>query len=72
MAKPTLRAVEPDDQPTPEQAWLASYRREMALLDQAQAERASRQALKPDVMRNLSLWGMGDQMLARELERRDG
>lgn len=69
MAKLALRSVKPDDKPTPEQAWLASYRREQAAVDAIASERVTRQALKPLVMEKMNLWGMTDKMLADELER---
>lgn len=69
--KPALRSVR-NDEPTPSQAWLASWRREQDALTIAANERAARRSLKPLVMGQMSKWGMSDCGMAAELERSTG
>lgn len=70
MAKPALRSVKPDDQPTPAQAWLALYRRRQALeaeLALVNKGMAMNRLAALDCLPNVTC-GLRDDQLARELE----
>jgi len=66
MSAVKLRAVQPDDEPTPEQLkaqWLFMSAEIRALEQRAFQLRSQRQAIKADIMRNMRLWGVSDELL---------
>lgn len=68
--KPALRSVKPDETPTPAQAWLALYRRKVALEgDLAMVNTGMRlnRLLALKALPNVTC-GLPDDQLARELE----
>lgn len=71
MAKPALRSVKPDEQPTPAQAWLALYRRKVALDAELALVKNGMALNRLAALRALPnvTCGLRDDQLARELER---
>jgi hypothetical protein len=68
VSKP-LRIVAPNEQPTPEHAWLTLSAEIRRLELRAFELRSERQKLKAEVMRGMRQWCCSDELVTAHLER---